>query len=130
MISEVPTDQALCLAAPDDADNGRRSTGPRATANRRTGASLLPRAVAGAACPTCGSVHRPDDAARRFGRPSVWSAHEAQWRYAFQLLDEHLEKGVIRRAQVAAWFVPRAADEFWGRKLFLQLLSAPPPLTT
>ncbi len=55
---------------------------------------------------------------------------EPCWRYAFDLLDEHLEKGVIRRAQVAAWFVPREVDEIWARKLYLQLLTAPPPLTT
>jgi hypothetical protein len=51
-------------------------------------------------------------------------------RCAFELLDEHLEKGVIRRAQVAAWFVPRTTDQFWALKLFRLLLAAPPPLTT
>jgi hypothetical protein len=54
----------------------------------------------------------------------------SRWRHEFHLLDEHLEKGVIRRAQVVAWWVPREDDEFWGLKLFRQWLATPPPLTT
>jgi hypothetical protein len=50
--------------------------------------------------------------------------------YQFQLFDEPLEKGVIRRAQLAAWFVPRDEDQAWARTLFDQFMSAPPPLTT
>jgi hypothetical protein len=51
-------------------------------------------------------------------------------RYQFQLFDEPLEKGVIRRAQLAAWFVPRDADQACALTLYDQFLSAPPPLTT
>jgi hypothetical protein len=61
---------------------------------------------------------------------ATWRRAGALWQHEFHLLDEHLEKGVIRRAQVVAWWVPRAMDEPWARKWFDQWLTAAPPLTT
>jgi hypothetical protein len=49
--------------------------------------------------------------------------------YAFDLLGEHLEKGVIRRAQIGAWLVPRDTDQLWALRLYRQFLADPPPLT-
>ena len=48
----------------------------------------------------------------------------------FRLLQEHLEKGVIRRFRVAAWFVPREKDLELATKLSRELLQSAPPLTT
>jgi hypothetical protein len=46
------------------------------------------------------------------------------------MLNEHLEKGVIRRAQVALWCVPRADDAQQARRLYDEFLTSAPPLTT
>lgn len=54
----------------------------------------------------------------------------AQYEADFEMLDEHLEKGVIRRIQAAAWFVPREADHAEADRLYDDFLRCPPPLTT
>ncbi len=52
------------------------------------------------------------------------------WRCQFHLLDEPLEKGVIRRARVAGWFLPREQDRLAAAALFQDFLQSSPPLTT
>ena len=52
------------------------------------------------------------------------------WCCSLRLLQEHLEKGVIRRVRLAAWFLPKANDQAIARTLYEQFLAAPPPLTT
>ena len=52
------------------------------------------------------------------------------WRCHFHLFDEPLEKGVIRRARVAGWFLPREQDQLAATALFQDFLQASPPLTT
>ena len=47
----------------------------------------------------------------------------------FRLLCQHLEKGVIRRLRVSAWFVERDADFQGAKQLFQQLVESAPPLT-
>ncbi len=46
------------------------------------------------------------------------------------LLDEHLEKGVIRRIRLGLWRVPRPNDVALARQLCERFLNAPLPLTT
>lgn len=46
----------------------------------------------------------------------------------WDLLDEHLEKGVIRRIQAAVWWVPRATDVAQAQRLYDTWLASPPPL--
>ena len=57
------------------------------------------------------------------GAPDGW---QSQW----QLFPERLEKGVIRRTRLAAWFVPRSGDVAVSSELFQQFTAEPPPLTT
>ncbi len=52
------------------------------------------------------------------------------WRCGSRLIEERLEKGVIRRARIASWFLPREHDESTAIALFQDFLHAPPPLTT
>ncbi len=52
------------------------------------------------------------------------------WECGYRLLQENLEKGVIRRARVAGWFLPRDDDEQVALALLQQFLQSPPPLTT
>ena len=47
-----------------------------------------------------------------------------------ELFDEHLEKGVIRRAQLAVWRIPRRDDCHVAERLHADFIAAPPPLTT
>lgn len=46
----------------------------------------------------------------------------------WELLDEHLEKGVIRRVQAALWWVPRAEDESEAERLYDTFVASAPPL--
>ena len=46
-----------------------------------------------------------------------------------RMLGEHLEKGVIRRVQLAAWRVPREHDRQIARQLFRQFVVSPPPIS-
>ena len=55
---------------------------------------------------------------------------DQQLAMGFRLLEEHLEKGVIRRFRVAAWFIPRGNDMQLAADLYRELLQADPPLTT
>ena len=52
------------------------------------------------------------------------------WACGYRLLQENLEKGVIRRARVAGWFLPRDDDERVALSLLHEFLQSPPPLTT
>jgi hypothetical protein len=54
--------------------------------------------------------------------------HE-QLNCAYELLGEHLEKGVIRRAQLAVCVIARHGDQQQATELLQQFVSAPPPLT-
>ena len=48
-----------------------------------------------------------------------------------RLFQERLEKGVIRRARIAGWQIPRAANVAQvAQELFQQFAAEPPPLTT
>ncbi len=46
----------------------------------------------------------------------------------WEMLDEHLEKGVIRRVQAAVWWVSREDDESEARRLYDTFVASPPPL--
>lgn len=61
-----------------------------------------------------------------------WVQRDAQAgvNLGFRLMHEHLEKGVIRRLRVAAWYVPRQNDMQLAADLYRKLLQAEPPLTT
>jgi hypothetical protein len=48
----------------------------------------------------------------------------------YRLLHQHLEKGVIRRLQVAAWFIPRDDDLDSAAGLFQRFIRSAPPLST
>ncbi len=50
-------------------------------------------------------------------------------RVSAQVFQEHLEKGVIRRARVCGWFVPAADWQSRADRLRESLQSEPPPLT-
>ena len=63
-------------------------------------------------------------------RCSVSAADATPRVVEYQLLDEHLEKGVIRRAQAMVWWVGRDGDASQAAELYRQFLAAPPPLTT
>ena len=66
----------------------------------------------------------------------VRSAHVAYdhstgtWRTRHRLLDEHLEKGVIRRLRCAVVWLPRKHDLQLAETLYERFLNAPLPLTT
>ena len=51
-------------------------------------------------------------------------------RISAQVIREHLEKGVIRRARVCGWFVPATQWQRTARSLYDSYRSEPPPLTT
>ena len=51
-------------------------------------------------------------------------------RITSKLFPERLEKGVIRRGRICAWFLPREADLAIAAELFRRFVSQPPPLTT
>ena len=70
----------------------------------------------------------PTDFAGAVVRPAGGSS--GTWQSQFQLFPERLEKGVIRRARLAAWFVPRSGDVETSSELFQQFVEEPPPLTT
>ena len=53
-----------------------------------------------------------------------------RWQLTYELLGEHLEKGVIRRAQLAVWQIAQEADQALAAELWRGFLLAPPPLTT
>ena len=59
------------------------------------------------------------------------TANTAQsgWRCDYTLLGEHLEKGVIRRAQLAVYPLTRQQDEVIAAELFAKFLGGPLPLT-
>jgi len=63
-------------------------------------------------------------------RCTVSSAEATPRVVEYDLLDEHLEKGVIRRAQAMVWWIPRDGDARLALDLYRQFLDAPPPLTT
>jgi hypothetical protein len=45
------------------------------------------------------------------------------------LFGEQLEKGVIRRARIAGWFLPRENDLTIALRLWGEFCNSPPPLT-
>ena len=47
----------------------------------------------------------------------------------YRLLNEPLEKGVIRRVQIAAWCVPRVHDRWLATELLRQFETSPPPIS-
>lgn len=55
--------------------------------------------------------------------------HTKGWRWEYTLFREHLEKGVIRRGRMQAWFLPRENDAAIARQLRAAFLQSPPPLT-
>jgi hypothetical protein len=71
-------------------------------------------------------VASSDVAAWRINRPTDTNRADVE----LQLFHEHLEKGVIRRGQLAVWRVPRTDDCRRAEQLHAQFLTAPPPLTT
>jgi hypothetical protein len=48
---------------------------------------------------------------------------------AVEIFQEHLEKGVIRRARVGGWFLPQADWRTHAWELYQTLAAEPPPLT-
>jgi hypothetical protein len=144
VINQLAGDQVKCLHLADDVNPTARFQAPV------TGGSIGER-DAGRAVDTSGTLVHPGPSAdaplwiiRRedLGRSTVLMTLPADlvrvafrrcgalWRHEFHLLDEHLEKGVIRRAQVVAWWVPSAGDEDWARTRFDRWCAEPPPLTT
>jgi hypothetical protein len=87
---------------------------------------LLARSTTDANAPSLVLMAYPTDVVRG----SVSSAEATPRAVEYDLLEEHLEKGVIRRAQAMVWWVPREGDAQLARELYRQFLDAPPPLTT
>jgi hypothetical protein len=57
-------------------------------------------------------------------------AEQGGWQCGYRLLHENLEKGVIRRARLAGWLLPREEDGSTAVALFQSFLRSPLPLTT
>lgn len=87
---------------------------------------LLQRSVADAKATSLVLMVYPTDVVRW----SVSSAEATPRAVEYDLLEEHLEKGVIRRAQAMVWWVPRDGDASHALELYRRFLDAPPPLTT
>jgi hypothetical protein len=57
-------------------------------------------------------------------------ANPARMRITSRLFPERLEKGVIRRGRMSAWFLPRSGDLQSAAELYRRFVSQPPPLAT
>jgi hypothetical protein len=64
-----------------------------------------------------------------FHAVSVVAAPGGKLNIAVQIFQEHLEKGVIRRARVGGWFLPEADWRRHAWELYQALAAEPPPLT-
>ena len=126
LVSELPVVELLTLATPDS-QQLTRILDREGAAQSQVTRSESPLWLVRVPDDVCSVVlmTMPDDLAR-----TKITVGDPYWRLEFQLLGGHLEKGVIRRAQAAAWFVPRVGDDFWARRLFWQFNASPPPLTT
>jgi hypothetical protein len=64
-----------------------------------------------------------------FHAVSIKPAPEGKLTIAVQIFQEHLEKGVIRRARVCGWFLPQADWRKRAWELYQAFAVEPPPLT-
>jgi hypothetical protein len=64
-----------------------------------------------------------------FHAVSIEAAPGGKLNVAVQVFQEHLEKGVIRRARVCGWFLPQADWQVHAWELYQAFAAEPPPLT-
>ena len=119
VVSRMFADEVLSLAASAAADSDALSDLPRAAGHsvvmfRRDGSKWS-------------WVHLayPSDLVR----VELTSSDTGACELVYRLLDEHLEKGVIRRVQLAVWRVPREDDRRLARLLFQRFVTSPPPIS-
>lgn len=89
--------------------------------------SLLVVRPAAGQCSYAEMIHPTDFCSVAIERDST---NPACLRITSTLFPERLEKGVIRRGRMCAWFLPRTGDLQTAAELYRRFVSEPPPLAT